>query len=76
MADYKDLTPMLTAREVATLLNVHINTVRRWSNQGILNTYRVSPRGDRRFHRQDIIAFLSQKTGPASPLNKILLCQA
>ncbi len=49
---------MLTTREVAQLLNVHINTVRRWSNQGILTAYRVGPRGDRRFNRQDIDGFL------------------
>ena len=49
---------MLTIREVAQLINAHINTVRRWSNRGILRAYRVGPRGDRRFNRQDIDSFL------------------
>ncbi|MCL0039074.1 helix-turn-helix domain-containing protein, partial [Dehalococcoidia bacterium] len=40
---------MLTTSDVARLLNVHINTVRRWSNQGILKAYRIGSRGDRRF---------------------------
>jgi excisionase family DNA binding protein len=53
---------MLTTSEVARLLNVHINTVRRWSNQGILKTYRIGSRGDRRFHRDDILNFLSDKS--------------
>lgn len=53
-----DIKPMLTANEVARLLNVHINTVRRWSNQGLLPTYRIGCRGDRRFEREDVIKFL------------------
>jgi excisionase family DNA binding protein len=52
---------MLTANGVAHLLNVHINTVRRWSNRGILKAYRIGPRGDRRFKREDIESFLIEK---------------
>jgi len=51
---------MLTVRDVAQLLNVHINTVRRWSNKGMLKTYRISSRGDRRFKREDIVAFVKK----------------
>ncbi len=50
---------MLTSSGVAKLLNLHINTVRRWSNDGILKPYRVGPRGDRRFKREDVINFLA-----------------
>jgi excisionase family DNA binding protein len=53
---------MLTTREVAQLLNLHVNTVRRWSDRGILRAYRVGPRGDRRFNQQDITRFLSNKS--------------
>ena len=48
MVDISNTNNMLKANEVAQLLNVHINTVRRWSNQNILKAYRVGPRGDRR----------------------------
>ena len=54
MANYKEIDPMLTTTDVAHLLNVHINTVRRWSNRGILKAYRVGSRGDRRFRREDV----------------------
>jgi excisionase family DNA binding protein len=50
---------MLTASELASLLNVHINTVRRWSNSGLLQVYRIGPRGDRRFLRDDVDNFLA-----------------
>ncbi len=51
---------MMTVSEVARLLNVHSNTVRRWSDQKLIKTYRLSRRGDRRFRRQDIDEFLNR----------------
>lgn len=55
---------MMTTSGVARMLYVHINTVRRWSDQGILKPYRIGPRGDRRFMRDDIIQFLhAQQSG-------------
>jgi len=56
-----EISPMLTTSDVARLLSVHINTVRRWSNQGILKTYRIGSRGDRRFDQKDVEQFLYQK---------------
>jgi len=47
-----------TARNVARLLSIHINTVRWWTNLGILRTYRDRPRGDRRYRQEDIASFL------------------
>lgn len=44
----------LSTGDVALLLNIHTNTVRRWSRSGILKTYRVGPRGDRRFMPKDV----------------------
>ncbi|HTY81547.1 MAG TPA: helix-turn-helix domain-containing protein, partial [Dehalococcoidales bacterium] len=39
--------------------NVHVNTVRRWSNSHIIKSYRITRRGDRRYRREDIAAFLA-----------------
>jgi excisionase family DNA binding protein len=52
---------MLTARQVSQMLNVHINTVRRWDVRGVLKAYRIGPRGDRRFSREDVALFLADK---------------
>jgi excisionase family DNA binding protein len=49
---------LLTAREVAELLHAHITTVRRWSHTGKLKSYRVGPRGHRRYKLEDIYACL------------------
>ena len=57
-----DSNALLTAAEAAELLNVHTNTVRRWSNKGILETYCVGPRGDRRFRRRDVDKLLLKKS--------------
>ena len=51
---------LLTTTEVAHLLYAHNNTVRRWANKGLLSSYRIGPRCDRRFRRDDIVRFLIQ----------------
>ena len=57
-----DLRPeaMLAISDVARLLNVHINTVRRWNNRGMLKAYHIGTRGDRRFRREDVDRFLRE----------------
>jgi len=45
---------LLSTAQVAKLLNIHTNTVRRWSNSQLLPSYRIGSRGDRRFRRDDI----------------------
>jgi excisionase family DNA binding protein len=56
----EQMDDMLTVREVAQLLHVHPNTLRRWSNKGRIRAYRISPRGDRRFKREEIARFLAE----------------
>ena len=50
---------MLTTGGVAQLLGAHPNTVRHWSENGILKSYRIGPRGDRRFRKEDMDDFLN-----------------
>jgi excisionase family DNA binding protein len=57
---YNEIKPMLSIREVARLLHIHVNTARRWSDQGILKSYRITRRGDRRFRQEDISSFLAE----------------
>lgn len=62
------IVPMLAVREVARLLNMHTNTVRRWSDRGIIRAYRINARGDRRYRPQDIDNLLSElKANRGSP---------
>jgi excisionase family DNA binding protein len=51
---------MLRPGEAALLLGVHVNTIRRWADQGILIPYRIGSRGDRRFRRTELESFLKQ----------------
>ena len=62
MARNKQIASLLTTSDVARLLNIHINTVRRWSNEGKLKAYRIGSRGDRRFQQGDISVFLAEKS--------------
>ena len=53
---------MLTTTEVAHLLHVHSNTVRRWANEGLLPVYRLGTRGDRRFKPEEVEAFIKSNS--------------
>ena len=66
-----ELGPLLTVREVARLLHVHSNTVRRWSDQGLLRSYRISRRGDRRFRREDVTHFVAELTANGGDKGKV-----
>ena len=48
----------LTLKEVSDMLRVHPNSIRRWSDTGLLPAVRIGERGDRRFRLQDVERFL------------------
>jgi excisionase family DNA binding protein len=51
---------MLTSSEVASRLNIHVNTIRRWGDLGLLPVYRLGSRNDRRFKLDDIEKYLAE----------------
>lgn len=61
MAAVNGIEGLLTVKEVSQILRVHSNTLRRWSEQGIVKTYRIGPRGDRRFRAEDIATLLLEQ---------------
>jgi excisionase family DNA binding protein len=54
------LSPMLGISEVSHLLHAHPNTIRRWSDAGLIKVYRVGVRGDRRFRSEDVAALIAK----------------
>jgi excisionase family DNA binding protein len=65
MKSDEQMGTMLTVREVARLLHVHPNTLRRWSNKGTIRAYRITSRGDRRYKREEIAHFLAELSSQA-----------
>jgi excisionase family DNA binding protein len=65
------MNDMLTVREVARLLHVHPNTLRRWSNDGRIKAYRITARGDRRFKREEIAKFLEEFNPTSETAQKV-----
>ena len=54
---------MMTVSEASKILHVHPNTLRRWSDKGIIKSYCITPRGDRRFMSGDIYQYLAKMYG-------------
>ncbi|MFC1600592.1 helix-turn-helix domain-containing protein [Patescibacteria group bacterium] len=50
----REISELLTLSEVAEILNVHPNTLRKWDKEGILKAIRFGERGDRRYNKEDI----------------------
>jgi excisionase family DNA binding protein len=50
---------MMSLTEVSRILYVHPNTLRRWADNGVIKSYCITPRGDRRFLSKDIDQFLT-----------------
>jgi excisionase family DNA binding protein len=48
------LPKLLTIRQAAEILNVHVETLRRWDKVGKLKAIRVNERGDRRYKPEDL----------------------
>ena len=70
MAINETENPWLLAGEVARFLNVHINTVRRWSNLGLLEAHRIGNRGDRRFRKNDVDRLIVEQQSWPSIVSK------
>jgi len=49
-----ELPKLLTIRQAAEVLNVHVETLRRWDKSGKLKAIRVNERGDRRYKPEDL----------------------
>ena len=55
------LPKLLTIRQAAEIINVHVETLRRWDKSGKLKAIIVNERGDRRYDPKDIEAILKNK---------------
>ncbi len=51
---------LVTVREASQILHVHPNTLRKWSDQGLIPSCRIGQRRDRRFAVEDLLAFLER----------------
>ena len=57
-----ELPKLLTIRQAAEIINVHVETLRRWDKSGKLKAIIVNERGDRRYDPKDIEAILKNRT--------------
>ncbi|HAP37798.1 hypothetical protein A2574_00620 [Candidatus Shapirobacteria bacterium RIFOXYD1_FULL_38_32] len=55
------LPKLLTIRQAAEVLNVHIETLRRWDKSGKLKAIKINKRGDRRYKPEDIESYFKRK---------------
>ncbi len=55
------LPKLLTLRQAAEIINVHVETLRRWDKSGKLKAIIVNERGDRRYDPKDLEVILKNK---------------
>ncbi len=53
-------TKLLAVGEASQVLSVHPNTLRKWSDGGLIPSYRIGQRRDRRFIMSDLVDFMQQ----------------
>ena len=58
--DEIEFTKLLSVGQAALILSVHPNTLRNWSNKGLIPSYRIGQRRDRRFALDDLREFLER----------------
>ena len=56
-----ELQKLLTIRQASEVLNVHVETLRRWDRSGKLKAIRVNDRGDRRYKSEDLEKMVKTK---------------
>lgn len=56
---------LLTIKQAAEILNVSEVSLRRWTDSGRLPCLRIGGKRERRFRREDLMAFLEQPTVPS-----------
>jgi len=57
---FSNLPEILTLQQVSEVLNVHPNTLRNWDNNEVLRAVRYGKRGDRRYHKEDVLRILNR----------------
>ena len=55
------MSPMLTISEASRVLNIHTNTLRRWSARGLITEYRIGPGAHRRFKPEDVAGLILEQ---------------
>ena len=55
-----EIPEILNLEQACTALNCHRNTLRGWTNKGLIECIRLGTRGDRRFKKTDIMSFINQ----------------
>ncbi len=65
MTSSSKIGSMLTETQVGQLLGIDSNTVRQWSNQGIIGPYNVIPWGNQVFSLKEVADLLAKLKGNA-----------
>lgn len=51
---------LLTLKEAAQILKVHVNTLRLWDKKGVLKAIRIGVKKVRRYKKEDIEEFIKK----------------
>jgi len=61
-----DIAPLFSVNQVANIFHVHPSTLRRWSDQGLIRSFRLNSHGDRRYRKFDVYHFIPKLRRPTA----------
>jgi IS30 family transposase len=56
------ISSLMSIAGIAAVIGVHPNTIRRWSDEGLIPCFRLGPRQDRRFDPQLVLETIRKGT--------------
>lgn len=72
MINKREEKQLLTINEVADILGVHTETLRRWDNDEKLKAIRIGKLGHRRYNRKEIEKLLNDKLDKSKVRKEII----
>jgi DNA-binding transcriptional MerR regulator len=61
MDSHEEIPELLSLKSVCSKLDLHPNTLRNWERKGLLRSYTIGIKGNRRYRKEDIVRLIKPR---------------